>query len=193
MRWAPALTHRRLVLAGAILLALAATVAIGRREAPPPSHASPSMGTVDGRFAVLSRATSNQCSLDPEGLMRTAPGMRVQGSCCRPMDRRRYVEQVRELRRFSGVSAIPPDPYDVSVRLAQTLVRYDRDIVLSPQGQREYDEAMRLSHEHGPCCCHCWRWTAFEGQAKFLLTRLDYSPQLVAQVWGLEDGCGGAE
>ncbi len=194
MRPPAALAHRGLLLAGIVLLiALAATVAIIRKGSPPPTRLASPLRTIADRFDFLSRADSNRCSLDPEGLMRMQPGMRLQGSCCRPMDRGRYVDQLREVRRFSAVSAIPPDPYDVSVHLAQTLVRYDRDVSLSPQGQHDYDEAVRLSHEHGPCCCHCWRWTAFEGQAKFLLTRLDYSPRLVALVWGLEDGCGGAE
>ena len=38
----------------------------------------------------------------------------------------------------------------------------------------------------------CWRWNAFEGQAKFLITELHWSAQEVAELWDLEDGCGGS-
>jgi hypothetical protein len=33
---------------------------------------------------------------------------------------------------------------------------------------------------------------AFEGQAKYLITRRGYGGRGIAQVWDLEDGCGGA-
>ena len=75
--------------------------------------------------------------------------------------------------------------------LAKTLVDYDKMIMLNPQQQKTYDSAMKMADEGGPCCCKCWRWTAFEGQAKYLITEYNYNEKQIAQVWDLEDGCGG--
>ena len=51
---------------------------------------------------------------------------------------------------------------------------------------------MKLSEEGGPCCCRCWRWTTFEGQAKFLIARREFDAEAIAEIWDLEDGCGGS-
>jgi len=61
-----------------------------------------------------------------------------------------------------------------------------------PAQQAFYDDAKKPSDEHGPCCCHCWRWKAFEGQAKALIARRGYTAGQIANVWDLEDGCGGS-
>jgi hypothetical protein len=108
------------------------------------------------------------------------------------MDLHRYREQVAGLRRFAAVPEIPSDPYDVPVALAKRLIAYDERIELTGAQQASYDRAMKLSEEGGPCCCRCWRWTAFGGQAKFLITRRGYGAKQIAEVWELEDGCGGA-
>ena len=150
-------------------------------------HAS----TPEQRFAVLSRRHTNKCSLTPESIESIAVRGRLQGSCCRPMVFDRYVEQLRRLKRYGAVAEIPADPYDVPLGLAKRLIAYDRTITLSPAQQKTYDHATTLSHEHGPCCCHCWRWTAFGGQAKYLIARRGYTAQQIAGVWDLEDGCGG--
>jgi len=65
--------------------------------------------------------------------------------------------------------------------------------ILIPKQQVIYEEAVKLSHEGGPCCCRCWRWTAFEGQAKYLITKHNFGPEEIAEIWDLEDGCGGGE
>lgn len=77
----------------------------------------------------------------------------------------RYVEQVTGLRRYARVPEVPADPYDVPVALAKRLLAYQRAITLTPPQRAVYDRAVRLSQEGGPCCCRCWRWHAFEGQA----------------------------
>jgi hypothetical protein len=102
-----------------------------------------------------------------------------------------YVQQLQGLRAYTAVSEIPADPYDISVRLARRLIGFDDSITLSGANQALYDSAVKRSHEHGPCCCHCWRWSAFEGQAKALIARRRYTPDQIAAVWNLEDGCGG--
>lgn len=117
---------------------------------------------------------------------------RIQGSCCSPMDFDEYQEQVEGLQKYADILQIPADPYDVPASLARELFGYQETIQLSPDQQAVYDEAAQLSKEGGPCCCRCWRWTAFEGQAKYLITELDWSAEQVAELWDLEDGCGGA-
>ena len=117
---------------------------------------------------------------------------RIQGSCCSAMDFHRYQEQVEGLKQYANIPQIPNDPYDVPVKLAKQLFEYQKTIQLTPNQQAIYDQAMQISEEGGPCCCRCWRWTAFEGQAKYLISELNWSAQQVAELWDLEDGCGGS-
>jgi hypothetical protein len=178
-----------------VSLAIAATRS-GAESATPRSSATPPMGTsttvLEQRFAVLNRQDTNKCGLRAESLESIAVDGRLQGSCCSPMKLQRYVEQVRGLVRYRSVPQIPADPYDISVTQARQLLAYDHALNLSASQQATYRRAMKLSHEHGPCCCHCWRWSAFEGQAKYLIARRGYGASRIAQIWNLEDGCGGS-
>ena len=120
------------------------------------------------------------------------PGAHLQGACCFPMKYGAYTKQLHELKRYAAVDVIPRDPYDVPVSLAKRLIAYQQ-IVLTRQQKRTYQHAIPLSETHGPCCCPCWRWTAFGGQAKYLIARRHYTAKQIAEVWGLEEGCGGGE
>jgi hypothetical protein len=153
-----------------------------------PVHAA----TLRQRFTILSRHHSNKCGLRPESLAAIANRGRLQGSCCTAMNFRHYVAQIHGLRAYAHEPLIPRDPYDVSVRLAKRITGYADSIHLNAEQQAPYRQAMKLADEHGPCCCHCWRWTAFEGQAKYLIARRGYGGRRIAEVWDLEDGCGGA-
>jgi hypothetical protein len=153
-----------------------------------PVHAA----TLRQRFAILSAHHSNKCGLRPESLDSIARSGRLQGSCCTAMNLAHYVEQIRRLRSFANEPAIPRDPYDISVRLAKRLTAFAASVHLTAAQEVSYGRAMKFADEHGPCCCHCWRWTAFEGQAKYLIARRGYGGRRIAQVWDLEDGCGGA-
>jgi hypothetical protein len=144
------------------------------------------------RFAILSQRHSNKCGLQPDSLESLAKDGRLQGSCCSPMNFSHYSEQMRGLANYASVPAIPPDPYEVSVVLAKRLTSYADAIQLTSEQDSIYRKATKLADEHGPCCCHCWRWTAFEGQAKYLIARRAYTAHRIAEVWDLEDGCGGA-
>ena len=108
------------------------------------------------------------------------------------MDFHKYQEQVDGLKKYADIPQIPDDPYDVPVSLAKQLFEYQKTIQLTASQQAIYDQAMKRSEEGGPCCCRCWRWTAFEGQAKYLITEKNWSSQEVAELWKLEDGCGGS-
>ena len=107
------------------------------------------------------------------------------------MDFGRYTRQVRSLKRYAAVADIPADPYDIQVTLAKRLIAYDHSITLSQGQEAVYRKATTLADEHGPCCCHCWRWSAFAGQAKELIAKRRYTAVQIAKVWDLEDGCGG--
>jgi hypothetical protein len=143
------------------------------------------------RFAILNVRHTNKCGLQPKSLDSISTAGRLQGSCCFPMTYAKYAQQVRGLRTYRQTPEIPVDPYDVSVELAKQLTSYASDIALTASQQATYDSAVRLSREHGPCCCRCWRWTAFEGQAKKFIVERRFSAAKIAAIWGLEDGCGG--
>ncbi len=188
-------------LGGALLVALALALAIPRlissrglsaAELKQADTARIASGTLKQRFTFLNQRHTNQCGLSGVDLSKIAVHGRLQGSCCRPMVYDHYVRQVNGLRAYTAVSEIPTDPYDIPVSLARRLISFSDSIKLSSAQQVVYERAVKLSDEHGPCCCHCWRWKAFEGQAKALIARRAYSPERIAKVWDLEDGCGGA-
>jgi hypothetical protein len=167
---------------------LAASKHEGARISTTPA---PPMRDLAARFAVLSEARSNQCGLQASSIDSIAKQGYLRGACCGPMDLHRYREQIGGLRQYAAESVIPRDPYDIPVDLAKRLISYQQTIDIRAEQQAVYDRAVRLSDEHGPCCCRCWRWTAFEGQAKYLITRRRFSAKRIAEVWGFEDGCGG--
>ena len=117
----------------------------------------------------------------------------IQGACCSVMDLQSYQHQVEELKKYADVPQIPSDPYDVPVSLAKQLFDYQKTIQLTPDQQAIYDQATQMADEKGPCCCHCWRWIAFEGQAKYLIAQQNWSAKDIAELWDVEDGCGGPE
>ena len=146
--------------------------------------------TSDSKFAYLSNAHTNFCA-KADFISSKSNDEKLQGSCCSKMDFHRYMEQIEGLKKYSQISQIPKDPYDIPVSLAKELLGYKNSIVLTSEQQMVYDGAMKMSHEHGPCCCKCWRWDAFEGLAKFLITKYNFNSEQIAEVWDLIDGCGG--
>jgi hypothetical protein len=93
------------------------------------------------------------------------------------------------LRNYSSISLIPQDPYNVSASSAKQMMAYDGS-TLTPSQQAIYDSAVKTSGE-GPCCCQCWAWYAHEGLAKALISQYGWNAQQVANIWSLEDCCGG--
>ncbi len=167
----------------------AAIFVFSSNESPATEEVTPA--TLEEKFAILSSARTNLCS-GPGFVQGKSEEERLQGSCCSAMDFHRYSEQVEGLKKYTGVDAIPPDPYDIPVPLANRLLGYQKTISLTPEQQEIYEEAVELSHEGGPCCCKCWRWYAFEGLAKYLITEHGFGSGQIAEVWDLEDGCGGS-
>lgn len=145
--------------------------------------------SLESKFNILSNSNTNICA-GPQFLTRVNSD-RIQGSCCSAMDFHRYTEQINGLKKYSYIIKIPLDPYDIQKSLADELLKYQKNIKLNKEQQKVYDQAVKLSHEGGPCCCKCWRWYAFEGLAKYLITEYEFNPEQIAEIWDLEDGCGG--
>lgn len=144
-------------------------------------------------FAYLSKQHSNSCSLPAAELMVLPSKMRLQGSCCQQMDAASYLSQLDGLGQYSSIPQIPPNPYDVPASLAQQLIRYHATIHLSLTQHSSYNRAMQLSPEQGPCCCHCWRWAAFQGLSDYLIAERGWTPEPLGHLIGLLDGCGGSK
>ena len=179
----PGMLSRRAVSIGVglVLLRLASEARSEEAGTPAPTD----------RFDYLRTHGNSNCSGAFMASIATMPAVaRLQGSCCSPMDRHRYIEQVQGLTKYSVISEIPPNPYDVVAGLAQTLM-LSYDLALPPDEQRAYQYAMDNSEEQGPCCCRCWRWKVYGGLAKYLIRERRFTGEMVVEVWDLSDGCGG--
>jgi hypothetical protein len=156
-----------------------------------PAGAAATPPTLDERFDYLSTRGNSSCSAAfTDSIAKMLVTTRLQGSCCSPMDRHRYVEQVQGLQKYSSIPEIPPDPYDIPVSLARKAMSY-YDLVLSPDEMRVYQYASDTSDEKGPCCCKCWRWRVYGGLGKFLIRERHFTGEQLVEVWNLSDGCGG--
>lgn len=171
---------------------LPAAFFFGSKFSTPKTQPVAVLGSVE-KFEFLAKQRSNICGLQPTSVASYADEARLQGSCCSPMDLHRYQEQVAGLTKYAKFAQIPADPYDIPASLAKELLGYQTSIQLTAGQQAVYDEAMKLSDEGGPCCCRCWRWFTFEGLAKYLITKYDFTASEIAEIWDLEDGCGGGE
>lgn len=147
--------------------------------------------SLDERFDYLSTQGNSNCSAAfMQSIARMPTTARLQGSCCEPMDRHRYKEQVQALRKYAAVPEIPPDPYDIAAGTAQTAVRAF-DLALSADEDKVYQFAMENSDEKGPCCCRCWRWHVYGGLGKILIRERRFTGEQLVDVWNLSSGCGG--
>ena len=130
---------------------------------------SPTSGmSLRARFDYLSRQHSNNCGLQPSAFASMAAGTRFRGACCGPMDAKLYPDYVKQIHALASYdhNVVPSDPYNMSVKLARRLVAFNDTILLTHAQQQVFNRAFAFSPDHAPCCCHCWRWTAFEGQAR---------------------------
>lgn len=149
------------------------------------------VSALEEKFKVLNNANSNSCGGTFNYVDSMQDNARIQGSCCSKMDFHRYSEQIEGLKNYKKYSKIPKDPYDVPVSLAKELLEYQKIIILTSEQQLIYDEAVKSSHEGGPCCCKCWHWYAYEGLAKYLIVEEGFSAEQIAELWNLSDACGG--
>lgn len=148
--------------------------------------------TLDQRFDFLSSHGNSSCTKAFLDSIPSMPaGSRIQGSCCSPMERARYITQVKNLKKYQAFADIPPDPYDLDASLAAKMLSY-YDLAVTEDEQKAYDFAMSNSAEKGPCCCRCWHWKAYGGLGKLLIREHQFTGQQVAEIWDLSDGCGGS-
>ena len=185
--------NNRILVAGVIVLGLIifAIYFVSAFKQSQTSQQLFSENDLKARFELLKNAKTNFCA-GPAFIDYKKDEDRLQGSCCSQMDFHRYAEQIEGLKKYSFIGLIPSDPYDVPVSTAKQMLEYQKTIQLSADQQKAYDEAVKMSEEGGPCCCKCWRWYAYEGLAKYLITKYDFSSRQIAEIWDLSDGCGGA-
>jgi hypothetical protein len=187
-----------LIVAAALGVLLAAAAHASRATATGTMGSmAPSSGPMAGmsmraRFDYLSRQHSNNCGLQPSSFASMPATARFQGACCGPMDAKLYPDYVKQIHALAHYdhSFVPSDPYNMSVGLARRLVAFNDTILLTHAQQQVYNEAFKFAPDGAPCCCHCWRWTAFEGQAKYFIARRHYTARQIGTLWGLDDGCG---
>jgi hypothetical protein len=143
------------------------------------------------RFKDLSQSGNSTCSAKFTESIATMPAIsRIRGSCCSPMEMKRYVAQVSGLAKYRAIPIIPQDPYDIPAATARQAIAY-YDLQLPSDEQRVYDYAMANSNEKGPCCCQCWRWKVYGGLVKYLIHEHLFTGEQIVDVWNLSDGCGG--
>ncbi|TIW17538.1 MAG: hypothetical protein E5V65_14920, partial [Mesorhizobium sp.] len=126
--------NRRTVVLGAFGVATAA----GLFELPEPAIAAedPELAR---RFKDLSENGNSTCSAKFTDSIATMPAMaRIKGSCCSPMELKRYGEQVRGLAKYRAIPMIPDDPYDIAAATAQQMLPY-YDLKLTGDEQKAYD------------------------------------------------------
>ncbi len=127
-----------------------------------------------------------------ESYMNSLPsGSMLQGSCCSPMNMDKYVSQINSLKQYANIPQIPANPYDISKDSAMQMLGYYDDIQLSPAQQTIYDQAQKMTDDHGWCCCQCWAWYTHAGLAKYLISQHNFTTQQIVAVTNLEDCCGG--
>jgi hypothetical protein len=143
------------------------------------------------RFEELSQHGNVECSVHFEKSIATMPAdAKLQGSCCAPMDQARYRQQIEGLKSYADIPEVPPDPYDISARLAHKLMGH-YDLELNKEEQAAYDYAMEHSDMQGPCCCKCWRWKVYGGLGRYLIQTRHFTGQQLTDLWNVGQGCGG--
>ncbi|QQG39408.1 MAG: hypothetical protein HYS81_03410 [Candidatus Aenigmatarchaeota archaeon] len=177
------------IIIGAAIVVIAAVVLFPLQSGSSARVIQAAAGSEE-KFALLSGATTNFCA-GPQ-IVDAVESDRLQGSCCSAMDMHAYAEQAEGLKKYDSIDIIPSDPYDIPKEWAREMIEEDKTIVLTDEQQKIYDDAIEMSHEGGPCCCKCWRWYAYGGLAKKLITENGFTAEDVANVWNLSDGCGGA-
>ncbi|MBI3442481.1 MAG: hypothetical protein HY007_01840 [Candidatus Sungbacteria bacterium] len=178
-----------------IIVAAAITVAAGviffHRALAPQTSLKPAEAEA-ASFEYLSSHGNSSCS---GAFLGSIPAVddstRLMGSCCSPMVKAKYEEQVKGLKQYKDIPEIPVNPYNIPATQVKRMLEWQKSITLSADEQKTYDDAINMSMEHGPCCCTCWHWFAYEGLAKLLVTKYRFDGKAVAHVWDLSDGCGG--
>ena len=149
------------------------------------------------QFTALSHATSDQCAYlgDKAAIYNSVDSEMnntyYQGSCCSPMDYNHYSQQIAGLKNYSSISAVPQNPYNVSVGQIKQMLGYYDTIVLNQSQNATFNQAASLTQDKSWCCCQCWAWYAHAGLAKYMIRNYNYNVSQVVTLINLEDCCGG--
>ncbi len=149
------------------------------------------------QFTTLSHATSDQCAYlgDKAAIYNNVNSYQnstyFQGSCCSPMNYNHYAQQISGLKNYSSISAIPQNPYNVSVIQVKQLLGYYDNITLNQSQNATFTQAASLTADKSWCCCQCWAWYAHAGLAKYLIKNYNYNVTQVVKIINLEECCGG--
>lgn len=149
---------------------------------------------VDQRIVELDQLTIG-CFGTNKIMQMDADDPNLGGQCCGALkNAEAYHEQLAALDQFikdhGEIDLIPKDPYDVPVEQAKKLIAFDSSIILSAEQQAIYDEAVKMSHHGGPCCCKCWKWYVMSGLAKKLIVDYQFTTEDVAELWDTSSSCG---
>ena len=157
------------------------------------AQSSPGLAT----FTALSHATSDQCAYlgDKAAIYSNINMMSndtyFQGSCCSPMDYNHYSQQIAGLKNYSNISAIPQNPYNVSIGQVKQMLGYYDNITLNQSQNATFNQAASLTDDKSWCCCQCWAWYAHAGLAKYMIKNYNYNVSQVVTLINLEACCGG--
>ena len=93
---------------------------------------------LNDRFDHLSKNGNSNCTPEFLNSIATMPAVaRLQGSCCSPMNRERYINQIGGLAKYAEIKEIPSDPYDIPAGIAQKVMPY-YDLALNADEERAY-------------------------------------------------------
>ena len=124
------------------------------------------------------------------GSLSSTKGMYLGGQCCSAlMDTKKYHEHLEKLQVYKNMTGIPLDPMHTPIDTAKRWIDYDKNITLTPDEQKIYDEAYAISEEK-PCCCKCWHYFVNEGIAKKMIKDGQYNSKDIANYWDNSDICG---
>lgn len=113
------------------------------------------------------------------------------GQCCGVVtDIKKYNKQIEGLKKFSHISDVPPNPYDIPVVQVKKMLAYDANTMLSLEENATLTAAAKMSNEGEPCCCKCWHWYFNEGVAKEMIAEYHFTSKQVADFYNLSDTCG---
>ena len=182
-----------LLLAIVIAVAIIAIFIMPRTVNTASAQSSPEFA----QFTALSHDTTDQCAYlgDKAAIYNSVSSQPnsayFQGSCCSPMVWSHYQQQIAGLKNYSNISAIPQDPYNVSVAQVKQLLGYYDNITLNQSQNATFNQAAPLTQDKSWCCCQCWAWYAHAGLAKYLIKYHNFNVSQIVQVTNLEDCCGG--
>lgn len=113
------------------------------------------------------------------------------GQCCGAVYSVALInKQIDGLKKFSYISDIPPNPYDIPIQQVKKMLAYDKSASLTSEQQTVLVQAAKMSNDGGPCCCKCWHWYFNEGLAKKLVVEYNFDAKQVAEFYNLSDTCG---